>query len=83
MIGTVTACIAYLAYNRYPEAVSLRQTNGLRTGTVQKAGVLLSSVAIALVVVGLSEILVFLTGYHAFLEAADAIVPMNHWSAYC
>jgi hypothetical protein len=81
MIGAITACIAYLAYNRYSEAVSLRQTSGLRTGPAQKAGVLLSSVALALVVVGLSD-LAFLIGYHCFLKAADGIVLTNHWSAY-
>jgi hypothetical protein len=50
-----SACIAYLAYNQYSEAVSLRQISGLRTGPAQKAGVLLSSVTLALVVVGLSR----------------------------
>jgi hypothetical protein len=81
MIGTITTCIAYLAFNRYSEAVSLRQTSGLRTGPAQKAGVLLSSVTLALVVVGLSD-LAFLIGYYGFLYAAYGIVVMSHWSPY-
>jgi hypothetical protein len=81
MIGTITACIAYLAYNRYSEAVSPRQTSGLRTAPARKAGILLSSAAVALVVVGLSD-LAFLIGYYVFLKAADGIVRTSHWSAF-
>jgi hypothetical protein len=81
MIGTVTACSGYLAYNRYSEAVFLRQTSGLRTGPAQKAGMLLSSVTLALVVLGLAD-LAFLVGYYGFLTAANAILHETcRWSA--
>jgi hypothetical protein len=81
MIGTIAACIAYLAYNRYSEAVSRNRTRGVRMGSAQKAGVLLSSITLAMVVVGLSD-LAFLIGYYGFLNGANATVRMSHWSPY-
>src|SRR4051812_12385726 len=72
-IVIVVACISYLAYIRYSEAISLRQVSGLTTSPSQKAGILLASVTVAAVVIGLSD-LAFLTGYYGFLRVTDEII---------
>ena len=80
-IAIVGACISYLAYQRYSEAVSLRQTSGLTTSPSQKVGLFLGSVTMAGVVIGLSDI-AFLTGYYGYLKVAYETVVMSHWTPY-
>ena len=78
MFGTITACIAYLTYIRYSQAVSHRKTSGVPIGVAQTASALLSSVTLALAVIGLSD-LAFLIGYYGFLKVADVTIPEGHW----
>jgi hypothetical protein len=80
-IAIVGACISYLAYTRYAEAVSLRQASGLATSPSQRAGMVFDSVAIAAVVIGFSDI-AFLTGYHGCLKIAYQVNARTHWTPY-
>jgi hypothetical protein len=80
-IAIVGACISYLAYKRYAEAVSLRRASSLTTSASQKVRMLFVSATIAAVVIGLSDI-AFLTGYYGYLKIAYEIVVTDHWTPY-
>jgi hypothetical protein len=80
-ITIVGSCVCYLAYKRYSEVVALRVARGLMTNGPQKVTLLLSSVIVAAVIIGLSDV-AFLAGYYGYLRVADKTVRMSHWTPY-
>jgi hypothetical protein len=80
-IAIVLSCIGYLAYKRYSESVAPRLAGGATISRSRKAGLILSSSALAATIIGLSD-LAFLAGYYGFLRIAYEVVVMSHWTPY-
>ena len=65
--------------DRYSEAASQRQTQRLVMRRIQKIRLLLTSVAFATMVIGLSD-LAFLIGYYAYMRFAQLSAMRTHWT---
>jgi hypothetical protein len=79
--GTVIvfACVIALASKRYAHLMSSREARGLATSRARKALLVMNAVAVAVMVIGLSD-LAFLAGYFGYMKLFSRI--SSHWSQY-
>src|SRR5690349_6621857 len=76
-VAVIVAGVPLLAWKRASDGVA----SGFATRPSQKAGLLLSSFAVAAVIFGLSA-LTFTLGYYGSLRLAYETVVMSHWTSY-
>jgi hypothetical protein len=72
----VAACVWYLTYRRFAQAMAHREAEGLTTSRSQKARILARCAIFALVVIGLSDA-AFLAGYFGYMIYIDNTVRMT------
>ncbi len=80
-IALIAASVFGLARRRYADLLAARGTGLPDPGLAERAWLLARSGAIAVVLVGLSD-LALLIGYHGFLRWCDVHMRMSHWSPY-
>jgi hypothetical protein len=76
----IGACILCLTFRQRRDALVQRQARGLTTSRKQKAFLILSSMSLAVAIIGVSD-LAFLTGYYGFMRIINLHL-WSHWTPY-
>jgi hypothetical protein len=71
----VAACVWYLTYRRFAQAMAHREAEGLTTSRSQKARILVRCAIFALVVIGLPDA-AFLAGFYGYMSYIHSTISM-------